>query len=528
MLSHRLALALCASVVCLAARAAEVPPNIVIIYADDLGYGDVGCYGATAVKTPNIDRLAREGLRFTDAHATSATCTPSRFSLMTGRYAFRQEGTGILPGDAKLIIAPGTVTLPSVLQGAGYRTGVVGKWHLGLGPEGGPDWNGEIKPSPLEIGFNDSFIMAATGDRVPCVYVENHRVFGLDPRDPITVSYKAKVGQEPTGAEHPELLKFPYSHGHNETIVNGISRIGFMTGGKAAWWKDEEMADTFTRHAVSFIEANPDRPFFLYFAPHDIHVPRVPNPRFVGQTTMGPRGDVIVQLDWAVGQVVETLDRLHLTEKTLIIFSSDNGPVIDDGYQDGAVVKLGAHLPAGPLRGGKYSIYEGGTRVPFIVHWPGRVKPGESPALLGHQDLVATLAALTQQALPAGAAPDSLNLLPALLGDRPEGREQLVEYANGVALRDGAWKYIPPQKSGRRNAVALSMPPKPNAPPREDDPVAEARANAEASSAAGQMFDLTTDLGETNNLIALEAERARRMAGRLQQLRAEPDPQGKP
>ena len=180
-------------------------PNIIIIYADDLGYGDISANGAIKIKTPNIDKIAANGLNFTNAHASSATCTPSRYSLLTGQYAWRVKGTRIASGDATLIIPINKGTLPGMLQKAGYSTAVIGKWHLGLGEVNGPEWNGEIKPGPIECGFNYSFILPATGDRVPCVYVENHHVVNLSHTDPIQVSYKEKVGTEPTGLEHPEL-----------------------------------------------------------------------------------------------------------------------------------------------------------------------------------------------------------------------------------------------------------------------------------------------------------------------------------
>lgn len=478
---------------------AQSRPNVVLIYGDDIGYGDVSSYGATKLTTPNIDRLAREGLRFTDGHAPAATCTPSRYALLTGQYAWRKRGTGVLPGNAALIIDPAKPTVASVFQQAGYTTGIVGKWHLGLGPQGGPDWNSEITPGPNELGFGYSFIMAATGDRVPTVYVENRRIVGLDPNDPIEVSYDHKIGNWPTGKENPELLKMHPSHGHDMTIVNGISRIGYMTGGRAALWKDEDMADVFTSHAVSFIESHRSDPFFLYFALHDPHVPRVPHPRFVGQTGMGPRGDAIAQADWCVGEILATLDRLNLTQNTLVIFTSDNGPVVDDGYRDDAVEKLGSHKPAGPYRGGKYSNFEGGTRVPFIVHWPGKVKPGVSAALISQVDFLATFSAFTGRKLSAAQLNDSENILHALLGKTRTGRRQLVEQAGALSLRVGQWKYIEPGSGAKYNKFT-------------DTEL--------GNDSVPQLYNLARDAGEQNNVAARFPSRVRQMAAQLQKIRA--------
>lgn len=454
-------------------------PNIVIIYADDLGYGDISCYGATRLNTPNIDRLASQGLRFTNAHCTSATSTPSRYSLLTGEYAWRKKGTGVAPGDAAAIIQPGRTTIASVLKKAGYTTGVVGKWHLGLGPQGGPDWNGEITSGPMDLGFDYNFIIPATGDRVPCVFVENRRVVGLDPNDQITVSYTKKIGNEPTGKDNPELLKMHPSHGHDMTIVNGISRIGYMTGGKSALWVDEDIADVITGKAVKFIEQNKNKPFFLYFSTHDIHVPRVPHPRFVGKSGMGPRGDAILEFDWSVGEIMKTIDNLKLSPNTLIIVTSDNGPVVDDGYKDQAVEKLGNHKPAGPLRGGKYSLFDGGTRVAFIIRWSGKIEPGTTNTLFSQIDLMASFASLTGQSLSNDDAPDSFNYINALLGKSKTGREWLVEHAGRLSIIKRDWKFIEPGPG-----VKLQV-----------------NTNTETGNdPLPQLYNLKTDLDEKNNV----------------------------
>jgi arylsulfatase A len=460
----------------------NVKPNIVIIYADDLGYGDLSCYGMKRIQTPNIDGIAKEGLLFSNAHSTSATCTPSRFGLLTGRYPWRQNGTGIAPGDASLIIPMDKGTMASTLQTAGYKTAVIGKWHLGLGTKEGIDWNAAIKPGPKELGFDYSFIMPATLDRVPCVYVENQMVVNLDPNDPIIVSYQNKVGNDPTGKENPEMLRYKPdpTQGHNQTIVDSISRIGWMSGGHRAYWKDEDIAATITDKAIQFMERNAAQPFFVYFATGDIHVPRYPESKFRGKSGMGLRGDAILQLDYTVGRIVHALDSMHLTNNTMIIVSSDNGPVVNDGYFDRSVEELGEHKPAGNLRGGKYSIFEAGSRVPFIVKWPGKIKAGEkTDALFSQVDLFATLNALTGQNLQAADAPDSYNLLNALLGKDKKGRAYVIEQSGGLAITKGDWKYIVPNKMSSYNK----------------------ETNIETGNdSKPQLYNLRNDLGERNNL----------------------------
>jgi arylsulfatase A-like enzyme len=462
-------------------------PNVIVILADDLGYGDTSCNGATRVQTPHIDRLAREGRRFTSGYCSASTCTPTRYSLLTGEYAFRRPGTGIAAPNAACVIPVGMPTLPGMLRQAGYATAVVGKWHLGLGEQGtGPDWNGRLAPGPLEIGFDECFILPTTNDRVPQVFVAGHHVRNLDSADPLWVGSKKPADDHLNGIDHRDQLRMDWSHGHNGTIHNGISRIGFFTGGMRARFRDEDLAAAWVTESVRFMEscvaAKSRRPFFLYLASHDIHVPRVAHERFQGATPMGPRGDCIVQLDWTVGQVLEAIDRLGIADDTLVVFCSDNGPVLGDGYQDDAVEKLGDHRPAGPFRDGKYSVYEGGTRTPFITWWPGRVAPGVSDEIVCTIDLAASLARLTGQPVDPGTFPDSVDVLGALLGTAGgRGRTALVQQDNGTAgrfgYREGRWKLVrlPPRSKAKRGD---GLPP----------------------AARAALYDLEADPGETTDV----------------------------
>lgn len=432
-------------------------PNVIIIYADDLGFGDLGCYGATNLPTPHLDRLAKEGLKFHQGYASASTCTPSRYSLMVGSYPWRNPRASILRGDAPQLIQPDDMTLPKVFKNAGYRTGMVGKWHLGLG-EGSLDWNREIQGTPNDAGFDESFIMAATNDRAPCVYIDNRKVHNLDPRDPLEVTYdrKNRFPEVPTPKTHPHLCKIK---GHSGGIVHGIPRLGYMRGGTQAIWNDETMSDVFLDRAMKFIDSHHNQPFFLYYALHQPHAPRVPGLRFKGKSSMGVRGDVIMELDDCVGHIMNQLEQAGLREQTMIIFSSDNGPALFDAYHDRSRQCAGDHQPAGPLRGGKYSSYDGGTRVPFVVSQPGTIKPGETNAMICHVDFLATFATMLEQPLASHDAPDSLNLLNALCGKDPRGREELiVEGANkNTVFRSNDWTYIPPHEGPAKHFTGIEL-----------------------------------------------------------------------
>ena len=481
-------------------------PNIIVIMADDLGYGDVGCYGAKSknLKTPHIDRLASNGLRFTSGYCSASTCTPTRFSFLTGKYAFRQKNTGIAPPNGPAIIQPGVETLPALLKRAGYATAVIGKWHLGLGGPNGPDWNGDLKPGPLEIGFDHCFLLPTTNDRVPQVYVENHNVKNLDPNDPLWVGRKKPSTDHPTGLTHRGTLKMDWSHGHNSTIHNGISRIGFYTGGHAARFRDEDLADEWVTQSNKWIEANKANPFFLFFSSHDLHVPRIPHERFQGKSGLGFRGDAIVQLDWCVGELIKTLEQLKLSNNTLIVFCSDNGPVGDDGYKDDALEKMGDHQPGGPFSGGKYSVLEGGTRTPFITYWPGRISPGISDEMVCTIDFAASFASLTGVELPNEACPDSFDIMDALLGKKgAKGRRHLIQQDNGkggnYGFRAGKWKLQRHDSKRKRNVV-----------------VTKKLANSPAPRFA--LFDLSQDELEENNIANAHPKVLERMKHRLQKI----------
>ncbi len=476
-------------------------PNIVIVYMDDLGYGDVGAYGSTELKTPNFDKLAEGGVRFTNGYASSATCTPSRYALLTGVYPWREKDAKILPGTAPLLIDTAQMTIPKMLKDEGYTTAIVGKWHLGLG-SGNVDWNTDINPGPNEVGFDYSFILAATQDRVPTVYIRNGLVVGLDPKDPIEVDYQNNFEGEPTGKDNPELLTMKWHHGHNSSIVNGIPRIGYMKGGKSALWKDEDMADRFLMEAQKFVKENKDNSFFLYYAMQQPHVPRTPHPRFAGQSGMGPRGDAIVEADWCLGEFIRTLEEEGILENTLVIFSSDNGPVLNDGYYDDAVEKLGDHTPWGPLRGGKYSLFEAGTRVPFITSWKGTIEPGVSDALVCQLDLLSSLAALTGSEVRVD---DSQNLLETFLGKSNDGRESLVvEATSRTALRKGDWAMIPPYPGPAVNQnVDIEL----------------------GNSDQYLLYNLKEDLGQQKNLAESNPEKLKEMISTYEAIRGQEAPE---
>ncbi|MCL7762973.1 arylsulfatase [Polaribacter sp. Z014] len=477
------------------AKESEKKPNIVVIYLDDLGYGDISAYGATELQTPNIDALAAGGIKFTNGYASSATCTPSRYALLTGTYPWRNKDAKILPGTAPLLITTTQQTLPKVLRKQGYQTAIVGKWHLGLGT-GHVNWNERITPGPNEVGFDQSYIFAATQDRVPTVYIDNGTVVGLEKNDPIEVDYKNNFKGEPTALTNPEMTTMKWHHGHNNSIVNGIPRIGYMKGGDKAKWSDIDIADNFLARAQNYVKTHKEKPFFLYYAMNEPHVPRTPHPRFVGKSGMGPRGDVILEADYMIGEFMKTLKEEGILENTLIVFSSDNGPVLNDGYYDDAVEKLGKHDPKGGLRGGKYSIFEAGTRVPFITYWKGTIKPAVSDAIVCQMDLLSSLATLTGT---TDTTTDSKDILNTLLGKSDKGRGDLILEATGkTALRSGDWVYIPAYKGKNlREKVGIEV----------------------GNFPYEQLYNVKEDKGEQNNLAKSNPEKLTEMKAIFGKLR---------
>jgi arylsulfatase A-like enzyme len=367
-------------------------PNVIIINTDDVGYGDVGVYGATKIRTPNIDRLAEEGRMFTDFHSASAVCSPSRYALLTGEYPVRRDFWHPIFLRAPLQVDTTAFTIGHLMQEAGYATAVIGKWHLGFGLETPVDWNAELKPGPLELGFDYYFGIPVLNSHPPFVYVENHRVVNLDPDDPFVYGERA------------ETEEFPEKYD-----LNAI-------GGAAAahqTYRDREVGTVLKDKAIEWIQENKADPFFLYFATPHIHHPFTPDNRFVGTSEAGRYGDYMHELDWMVGEILNLLDEEGLTDNTLIIFTSDNGGMINQGGQD--AIRAG-HRLNGDLLGFKFDAWEGGHRVPFIARWPGKIPAGtQSDQLAANVDFLATLAALTGRELRENEGPDSYNLLRPLL-----------------------------------------------------------------------------------------------------------------
>ncbi len=480
-------------------------PNVIIIYADDLGYGDLSCYGAEDISTPNLDNLLQNGIRFDSGYSPSAVCTPARYGLLTGAYPFRKSNARILPGNAGCIIDKDTYTLPKVFKSAGYNTAVVGKWHLGLGDGTSEiDWNTELNHTPNDTGFDYSFIFPATNDRVPCVYIKDRAVQNLDKSDPIEVFYGKECPFEDkiaTYANSPDKLRMRSSHGHNNSIVNGVGRIGYMRGGEAATWRDEDLAECFLGEVKSFISKNSNDPFFMFYALHQPHVPRLPSERFAGLSELGPRGDVILELDWCVGEVVSHLEKEGLLDNTIIIFSSDNGPILNDGYCDNATQDIGMHRPAGPLRGSKYSKYEGGARVPFILSWHNNIKPKTTDEVVSQVDFMASFADMLGVDLPQDSAPDSRNLIDLLLGKADVGRDEVVfEGAQkGITLRQGKWAYIAPfTETAFHRSTRVEF----------------------GNSLDPQLFNLSYDLGQRENVSHAYPEIAQKMQARVEEILA--------
>ncbi|MEM1069560.1 MAG: arylsulfatase [Planctomycetota bacterium] len=361
-----------ASIQCLA----DDRPNIVLINADDLGYGDVGCYGATKIQTPNIDRLAKEGRRFTDAHTASAVCSPSRYGLITGQYPLRRNFWGPLPLTQALTIETTQPTIASVLKSSGYATAMIGKWHLGFGA-GKTDWNKPLKPGPLELGFDYYFGMPTVNSGPPFVYVENHSVVDYDPKDPF-------VMRQPSVTQ-----RFPEKSGYN--AIGGARKAHER-------YRDEYVGTTFAEKAVQWINEQSQRsesqPFFLYLATTNIHHPFTPHPRFKGTSQCGLYGDFVHELDWMVGEVLAALDKTGATDSTLVVFTSDNGGML---HNTGQKAWRAGHRLNGKLLGFKFGAWEGGHRVPFIVRWPAKVPAGTvSNALVSQLDLLPTFAAVSE------------------------------------------------------------------------------------------------------------------------------------
>tara|TARA_R110002049_G_scaffold28018_4_gene96613 strand:+ start:18045 stop:19622 length:1578 start_codon:yes stop_codon:yes gene_type:complete len=479
-------------------------PNVVFILVDDLGYGDLGCYGATKVKTPNIDKLANDGKMFTDAHSASAVCTPSRYALLTGQYPFRaNNGAGIwgpAPITSPLLIAPKTFTIADVFKNSGYATAAIGKWHLGFG-EGENNWQEPLRPGPQDLGFDYYFGVPVVNSAPPYVYVENDRIVGGDPNDPLvylgngTHQHATPITQIPPEASQRTPNRFKGAvEAHKK--YNDYT-VGTVLAEKAVNW--------ITANASPKSSQNLGNPFFLYLATTHIHHPFTPGKRFQGKSDAELYGDFIQELDWMVGEVTVCLEKQGLSENTLVIFTSDNGAMMNLGGRN--AVKAG-HKINGDLLGFKFGVWEGGHRVPFIAKWPDKIAAGsKSDQLICNIDMLATFMALTGQNPNILENTDSANILPALLGNPKESiRKELLlapRSERHLSFRKGKWMYIPAKGSGgfkgsKPNHHAWGGAPAVALVGGINSDIENGQLKKDAPPA--QLYNLETDMAQTENL----------------------------
>ena len=487
-------------------HAADPKPNIVIIYADDLGYGDLSCQGATKLKTPRIDQLAAEGRRFTDAHSASATCTPSRYAMLSGKYPWRENLWSPVFLQSPLVLKEDTFTLADLAKRAGHATAIIGKWHLGFSESGRPDWNADLKPGPLELGFDHYFGVPVVNSHPPFVYVEDHRVVGLDPNDPLIVAPNAV---SPTKEYRGKSVRPPRRGG-----------LGVKGGAAAhALYIDEEIGTTLAAKTSDWITEHKDAPFLLCLMPTAIHHPCTPHPRFQGTSECGIYGDFVHELDWMVGEVLDTLDKHSLTDNTLVIFTSDNGGMLN---HEGSAAWEAGHRLNGEHFGFKFDAWEGGHRVPFIVRWPGHVPAGTtSDHLISSIDLTRTLASVLKEDLPADAAPDSFDLLPEFLGtaDKPVRNHLLVmgHMKTHLALRTRRFLYIPAQGGGGFGN-GLTFIARTGETTSDITPAGKIKPDAPKA----QVFNLTPEGSQTENIILKNPKVTADLKARLAELRRSP------
>ena len=468
---------------------ADTPPNVVLIFADDLGYGDLGCYGATKVKTPNIDRLAKEGRKFSDAHSASAVCTPSRYGLLTGEYPMRKGIWGPCGHTQSLLIDTDKLTLAELFKNKGYMTAVVGKWHLGFGAQK-TDWNKPLRPGPLELGFDYYFGVPKVNSGFPYVYVENDRIVGWDPEDPLIFG-KPPFSKTPT---------FPEEAGRK--TANRFS------GAKKAHdiYDDERTATLLVERSVTWIQENKSEPFFLYLPTTNIHHPFTPAPRFKGTSECGLYGDFIHELDWMVGEVLSCLDENGLDENTLVVFTSDNGGMFNTGGQN--AFKQG-HRQNGDLLGFKFGVWEGGHRIPFIAKWPGKIQANTtSNQLISNVDMLASFAALTGQAIDKKQLADSVNVLPAFVGDpKSTLRDHVIlspHKPSHLSIRKDKWMYVDAKGSGgftgsKPGVHNFSGPAAATFIGSMNSDITPA-GKVKKDAPPGQLYDLEADVRQTQNL----------------------------